>query len=258
MPGYFGTPDQQRLQAVAEANAAFIAVTPGACQTGRMLGCDDLDRFGWAQIDAVLARDGVIGFRLIAADRAPELRKNLALRGFRLDTWDVYLADRDAVLAATAPILARGLPAGFVALPSPEAAGLQSLMSSAGIVPFSSSMLVGEFGPAVTLAIGDAAGRAVAAGHAYLPHNATSPRQGCAWGGLVAVAEAERGKGLGAQINARIAEAAFSRLGATHLYELISPTNVPSQRMAAACGLRHDPGLLCGVASRIDAGRFTR
>jgi len=41
MAGYFGTSTQQRLQAQAEANVDFIKATPGACQTGRMMGCDD-------------------------------------------------------------------------------------------------------------------------------------------------------------------------------------------------------------------------
>ena len=44
MPGYFGTEMQQRLQAQAEASVDFIDATPGACQTGRTMGCDDPDQ----------------------------------------------------------------------------------------------------------------------------------------------------------------------------------------------------------------------
>jgi len=32
----------------------------------------------------------------------------------------------------------------------------------------------------------------------------------------------------------------FRDLNATHVYELISPTNLPSRRMVEACGLRHE------------------
>jgi len=37
MAGYFGTEAQQRSQALAEANVAFINETPGACQNVRMM-----------------------------------------------------------------------------------------------------------------------------------------------------------------------------------------------------------------------------
>ena len=63
MSGYFGTETQQRLQALAEASVGFINTTPGACQAGRFMGCDDADRLGWNQIDAFLQRDSVCGFR---------------------------------------------------------------------------------------------------------------------------------------------------------------------------------------------------
>lgn len=43
MSGYFGTMMQQRLQAQAEASIDFVNATPGACQTGRSMGCDDPD-----------------------------------------------------------------------------------------------------------------------------------------------------------------------------------------------------------------------
>lgn len=78
MSGYFGTEVQQRLQAQAEASVDFINVTPGACQTGRTMGCDDPDRFGWELIDKILNRDGICGFRMIPASKADELKSRLA------------------------------------------------------------------------------------------------------------------------------------------------------------------------------------
>ena len=72
------------------------------------------------------------------------------------------------------------------------------------------------------------------------------------------VAEAQRGKGLGSFINARMIVSAFERLGASHVYELISAANLPSRRMAEACGLRHEAGLVCGIAVREGGRRFTR
>ena len=139
-----------------------------------------------------------------------------------------------------------------------QAARIQSLMAACGIAPFSCSMLTGACGPAATAIIADSGANPFAAAHAYLPHNAFSRYHSYAWGGLVSVAEAQRGKGLGSFINARLITRAFERLGASHIYELISAANLPSRRMAETCGLRHKAGLVSGVAVKGDGGRFTR
>lgn len=264
MAGYFGTETQRRLQALAESSADFVKATPGACQAGRTMGCDDPDRLGWERIDAFLDRDGVVSFRLIPATKASELRSRLSERGFRLDTWDVFIADRTSALASSEAIVSRGLPDCLTELDGPTdpegeyAARIQELMGSAGVVPFSGSLLTGELGPVITVVVADGGGAVVAAAHGYLPHNAHSGYHRYAWGGLVAVAESQRGAGIGTFINARMIVDAFRGLEATHVYELVSSTNLPSRRMVAACGLRHEPTLVCGVASPEAAVRFTR
>lgn len=264
MTGYFGTPMQQRLQAQAEARAGLIEATPGACQTGRTMGCDDPERLGWARIFEFLERDSVFGFRLIARNQADTLAARLEERGFRFDRWDVFLAGRDDALAASGTVLSRGLPDKFRHLAQPtdaesnDIARIQALMGAAGVVPFSGSMLVGEAGPVVTVTVGDTDGVVIAAAHGYLPHNAFSQHHRYAWGGLVAVAEAQRGKGIGAYINAHMITRVFRDLQATHIYELVSSTNLPSRRMVEACGLRHEPNLVCGVAVPHESRRLTR
>jgi hypothetical protein len=264
MSGYFGTELQQRLQAQSETSADFIRATPGACQNGRMMGCDDLDKLGWERITTFLDRDGACGFRLFSPSKADEVRALLAERGFRLDTWDVFVADRAAGLAASEAIVARGLPDGLSDLDAPTdptgvyTARIQSFIGQAGVVPFSGSLLVGEFGPATTVAVGDRQGNVVAAAHGYMPHNADSVFSRHAWGGLVAVAESARGKGLGNYINARMVLSVFRDLNADHVYELVSATNTASRRMVEACGLRHRPDLISGAAARDNAERHTR
>ena len=99
MSGYFGTQIQQRLQAQAEASTAYINATPGACQAGRTMGCDDPDQLGWDRINAFLTRDGVCGFRLISAPKAEEIRSQLIKQDCRFDTWEVFTADRATALA---------------------------------------------------------------------------------------------------------------------------------------------------------------
>lgn len=264
MSGYFGTPLQQCLQAQAEASVDFINATAGACQTGRTMGCDDLDRLGWDRIGQFLDRDGICGFRLIPADKADALRSYLTKRNFGLDIWDVFVADRAKALAASEAIVSRGVPDGLTDLDNPTepesdyTVRIQTLMGAAGVVPFSGSLLVGALGPATTVATGDGGGSVVAAAHGYLLHNAHSPYHRYAWGGLVAVADSQRGKGLGNYINARMIVSVFHDLGATHVYELVSASNEPSRRMVASCGLRHERGFFCGIATSKDSARFTR
>ncbi len=264
MAGYFGTEIQQRLQAQAEASVAFISATPGACQAGRFMACDDPDRLGWEQISVFLDRDGICGFRLISADKVAELRSFLMERNYRLDTWDVFLADRPTGLAASEALQSRQLPDGLMEIEQPtdpegEFIGrIQALMGSAGVVPFSGSLLAGALGRATTVAVADANGAIVACAFAHRPHNAWSAYHRWAWGGLVAVAASQRGKGLGDYVNARMVTNAFRDLDATHVYELVSATNSPSRRMVESCGLRPEPTLVCGIATPNAGARFTR
>lgn len=191
MSGWFGTDKQRQLQAQAEAAEAFIRATPGACQAGRFMGCDDPDRLGWDRIGEFIDRDGICGFRLIPAANAADVRARLAERGCRFDTWDVFLADRATALAASETILSRGAPDGVEELAMPtdpegdDMARIQALMGEAGVVPFSGSMLAGALGSAMTVAFADRDGSVVAAAHGYLPHNIHSERHAYARGGSV-------------------------------------------------------------------------
>lgn len=264
LAGYFGTEKQQHLQAQAEAAWGFISTTPGACQTGRTMGCDDPDRLGWDRIIEFLERDGICGFRLIPVDTVIGLKSRLATLGYRFDTWDVFLADRETGLATSEAILAGGLPDGLIELEMPTdpesdyTQRIQALMSEVGVVPFSGSMLTGDLGSATTVAFGELDRAVLATAHGYLPHNAFSVFNRYAWGGLVAVAESRRGKRIGNYVNARMVVNVIRNLAATDVYELVSATNMPSRRMVESCGLRHEPALVCGSAIPTDGARFTR
>jgi len=264
MAGYFGTETQQKLQAQAERSADWIMATAGACQSGRFMGCDDPDQLGWDIVDEILERDRLCGFRMIHTRKVDDLVAQLAKRGFRIDFWDVFTADRFRAVEASKAIVARGLPEGLVDRKKPtdpedeHTRNIQTLMAASGIVPFSGSMLTGRIGPATTVAVADGAGSVVAAAHGYLPHNRFSPYHRHAWGGLVAVAESQRGRGLGSYINARMVVSVFSELEADHIYELVTATNAASRRMLESCGLRQDPTIVCGMAMAGDSARFTR
>jgi len=264
MSGYFGTEEQQRLQKIAEENVDFINSTPGACQIGRIMGCDDPERLGWENVERVLDRDGAFAFRLIPADKIEGIRGRLEARNFRLDMWDLFVGDRDSALPASEEIVSHGLPKGLVLLEEPvepegeDTLRIQNLISKSGIVPFSGSMLVGELGPSYIVAIGDPLGKPVSAAFGYFPHNRYSPWRSYGWGGLVSVDPSQRGKGLGRFVNAMMVVRVFGKLNASHVYELVSASNEPSRRMVQSCGLRHEPLLVCAMAISRERERYTR
>ncbi len=82
--------------------------------------------------------------------------------------------------------------------------------------------------------LGQRFGEVVATAHAYMPHNTDSRCYRDAGVGLVAVAPAYCDRGLGKVVNQKAIEQAFGRLGATHVYELVSADKVASRRMVEA------------------------
>jgi GNAT superfamily N-acetyltransferase len=255
MAGYFGSERQQVLQRRADESIAWTQMTPGACSNGRALCTDDPEKLGWEVVLDILSQDGALGFRLLESGRLEATRARLAEAGHRLDIWDVFTGDVAEASQAIGPILAKGLPAGLrvvnvsgndegIAIPE-----LQAFMLANEVVPFSVSMLLGEFGPAETIVIRDAQGAIAACAHTYLPHNRFSPYHRYAWGGLVAVSPTYRGIGLGTLVNAMMVRAAFERLDANHIYELVSETNIASRCMVEACGLNLNPALKSGSVS---------
>ena len=50
----------------------------------------------------------------------------------------------------------------------------------------------------------------------------------------------------------------FSKLNASHIYELVSASNETSRRMVKSCGLSHEPRLVCAMAISRERDRYTR
>ncbi len=263
MAGYFGTAEQRRLQARVEKEAAWIRATPGACNSGRVIGCDDIALFGWDRIEQVLQRDGVIGFRLLPKSEAPALQSWMEARGYRIDFWEPFIGVRDTALRAAASILDRSLPPGLEIGPPPASAtgaymeAIQRLMSENGVAPYSGSLLAGEVEPAVTVTIVDGAGAVLACAFGHRPHNVHSRYREFGYGGAVVVAASHRGLGLGRYVNALLASRVLGDLGGTHFYAFVSADNTPSRAMLESCGLTRDAGLAAAMAVAGDR-KFTR
>jgi RimJ/RimL family protein N-acetyltransferase len=261
MEAYHGTERQMALQRKVDRFAEWTRETLGACLIGRIMGCDDPDRLGWESVFDHFGEDGVFGMRLIPAERLGAIRARFAERDGKVDIWDVFRADAETIRAALAN-LPTDLPDGYRLTGPAECAGetairqLQTVMSANKVVPFSGAVLTGVHAPAALVAIAAADGTIAATAFAHLPHNDHSPHKGSAWGGLVAVDPAHRGRRLGVAVNAAMLRAAVDDLGAAEVYELVSAANEPSRRMVQRCGLSLDPSVFCGMANRGE-GRFT-
>jgi hypothetical protein len=263
MSGYFGSEAQRALQARVVESADWMQATPGASIGGRFMWCDDIDRLGWDTIERLLDRDGVFGFRMLPVGRVAAVSARLSERGFRADRWNVFVGDRGTALAASNRVLDNPLPSGVSAGSFPrdpesdEMIAVQAFMSGSGIVPFPGIMLAGDLCPSTGVTLLDG-GTLVATAYSYLPHNASSRYRSYAWGGLACVSEGYRGRALGTFVNALMVVKAFDELDADWIYEMISETNLPSRRMAEACGLAIEPSLTTCVAVRAGEPRFTR
>lgn len=263
MAGFFGTEQQQALQKLACAMRDRIAGTPGFYNAGRFVGVDDPDRVRPEEMERMLARDRLLGLRMIPAAQAARLFPALEARGCRIDRWDILVGDAEGAGSRARAIAEAPLPHGLRIMPQlagpqdGDTVGLQQFLAANGLAPFPGTMLADQppHAKTIVLAAGD---RIAAAGHAYFPHNGHSRWHRHAWVGLIAVDEAARGRGLGRLVNALLVRAAFEELGARHVYEMVAPSNVASRRMIEACGLRLDPAVSCGVAVPVEAARFTR
>lgn len=257
MGGYYGTAEQQRLQRKAEGHAGWAARTPGACNAGRLLGTDDPELLGWSRVLGHLATDRAFAFRMVPGHRVLKYSYRLDERGYGFCFFDVFQARADNVLRAARDALADGLPEGmFFTDPGEVDDALvrqcQECMVRNGVVPFYGALLAGRHGAAALVAVRNAEGRIVATGFSHMPHNEASPHHRAAWGGLVAVDKAERGRRLGVAVNAMLAERAVSLLGAERLYQLVPTTSTISRRMIARSGLIFDPETKCAIATEAE------
>lgn len=264
MTGFFGTEHQQALQRRTHEKRHWIAATPGIYNAGRFMGIDDPDRYPWSAMQTMLDRDGLLGLRMISPKQAASCFSLLEAMGCRIDSWDIFIGEPHDAGRQAGVLVAKGLPAGIKVLPpladaeSTDTRAVQQFLADNGLAPFTGTMLAARSTRAKTIVLGDEEGRIVATGHAYFPHNAHSPFCEHAWIGLIATAEAWRGKGFGRLVNALLVRSAFDELGARFVYEMAAPSNMASQRMIEGCGLRLAPDLRCGVAVPTDTARFTR
>ena len=262
MDCYFGTDQQVRLQKKVDELTNWCLDTEGAVNGGRFLGTDDYKTLGWSKIIDLIKDCGVFTFRMIPIETVDELQSNLSKHGMRFDSWSVFSAAKDTIKVHTEPLFELPLPDGYTLVDVSELTDvavisqIQQCMARSGVVPFTGRLLSGQSLPSVTIAIRDKNANVVATAFGYFPYNQYSKWTSTAWGGLVSVDEAQRGKKLGVLINALMVRGCVEKLGAKEVQEFAAATNKPSRRMIERSGLRLDPSVVSGIATTGSA-RFT-
>jgi len=124
---------QKALQRRVIESLPIIAATRGLCNSGRLLATDDPEALGVAALREMLASQGIIGFRVLTLAQYETYIAPFATEGFRIDTWDVFMASADQVRGRVEAIVEGGLPDGLVEagpLTDPEGEDMQAVSSS--------------------------------------------------------------------------------------------------------------------------------
>lgn len=262
MDCYFGTDQQVRLQKKVDELTNWCVKTKGAVNGGRLLGTDDYNALGWDTIIKLIKDCGVFTFRMVPVETVEELQLKLGKHEIRFDTWNVFSADNDTIKAHTKPFVKLSLPDGYTLVDTSELTDIaviseiQECMARNGVAPFTGRLLSGKSLPSVTIAIRNENTKIVATAFGYFPYNQYSKWASTAWGGLVSVDEAQRGKKLGALVNALMVRGCVDKLGAKEVHEYAAETNKPSRRMIERSGLRLDLSVVSGIATT-GSVRFT-
>lgn len=223
---------------------AWTDATPGACNGGRAIATDDPDRLGWEVIQSHLRRDGLFVFRHVPVQQVAEIGARVEAWGYGLHSWRVFHGTAEDIRSNRRPPKARSShQIGTEARPSADmVTEAMSFLREYGIKPFTARILSGQVSPSVLVSARAADGTLHGVAFGHVCFNAHSPWAETAWCGLVAVAAAARGCGLGRTINDAVIDAMFARPGISGVVEYAAEDNLPSRRMIEGSGLtlRHD------------------
>lgn len=258
MSSYFGTEAQQRLQKKSDRLTPWIMRTPGACLTGRVLGTDDPDRLGWDVIQKHLVEDGVFSFRWVDQTGLERISQKVMDLGASLHGWQGYCNNADNLCSQINIGRERPLAPGLSMEIATDKSipDLQAFLADQGIAPLSGAVLAGQNCQACSAVIRNRTDAIVAAGFVGMLQNEHSPLHDCAWAGLIACDENERGKGLGRQITSELIRIALDQFGARRVMGFAAADNIASAAMLTGCGL--EPTKYASYVATLSTTPFTR
>ena len=256
---FFGAPPQQQMQRTASALWPLLMDDPRFAYEGRFVS---FDAPGLSDIETVAAlvavQGGEASFFVDAADEL-SLTERLQQRGLKTDRWDQLMGGREAVEASRAVIAEFTLPDGFaVEEVTPETsrerlAAMAEMAITAGVMPPAGDALRGLTRRSVGFLIVAPDGRIAACSGAVARHNAASRFADTSWWGMLATAEAFRGRGFSKYLGALAIVAMSERHNIARFYSGVRKDNAVSQKLCRNLGFG-DSGLVTLAA--LDPARF--
>lgn len=235
----------------------WIARTAGVANGGIALAVVEPETLGWPRIASLLEDYGFIAFA--AAEKQTvfdQIRDRLGDEG-KLPYWDSFISDASAVLPICDGIVAsKGRDFVHASQRVPEAATINEVVSlnrAVGVSPLPAWYMRGEGPPSLTSWVRSPDGCMVACANGSMRYHANSRLAGTYYVGSVSVAPWERGKGLGALVMALLIRDGVMAFGADAVTGVAQPSNTPSRRMLARCGLAHDPSRATVICNRSGA-----
>ncbi len=256
---FFGAPPQQEMQRVAQALWPLLKDDPRFAYEGRFVGFDAASAADVETIAALVAvQGGEASFFVDAADEAP-LTEQLRARGLMTDRWDMLLGGDAAVEACRAVVDGFVVPEGFTVeevSPATPPEGLQAMVDmalAAGVMSPAGAALRGLSRRGLALFIVAPDGRVAACSGAVARHHAQSRFADAAWWGMLATAEAFRGRGFSRYLGALAIVTMRDRYGIQRFYSGVRTDNAVSQKLCRGLGLG-DSGKVTIAA--LDPARF--
>ena len=259
-PEFRGGAAQLALQRAVWERSAQTLGRRGFFHGGRLIGIDDLEGLGDAQVSGIYDAVGAVIVKFIPAGLEADFIERFAGPERRFTGWDVFIGGVAARETARAFVENYPLAAGWkLSELTPDAppgtiTEIQAVQEMSGVAPVPGYYQRGKAVPAVVAMLRDDMGNVVATAQAYERHHIDSPWSGYIFAGMVAVHAAHRRKSLGTLINSFVVARAFERLNCSHVYEHARIDNLASRGMIEASGLRVDSRYRCVMFH--DVGRF--
>ena len=253
---FFGAPPQQAMQRTAAALWPLLEGDARFAYEGRFVGFDAPALADADTIAALVAvQGGEASFFVDAANEAP-LTEALHRRGLTADRWDQLMGGRDAIAASRTVVAGFALPEGFAieevsADTAPDRlAAVAAMAMAAGVMLPAGAALRGVTRRAVAFFIVAPDGRIAACSGAVARHHAASPFADASWWGMLATADAFRGRGFSKYLGALAIVAMSERHGIARFYSGVRSDNAVSQKLCRGLrSWRQRPGDAGGARS---------
>ena len=263
MPEYQGSGTAIALQQRIRARAGEISASPHLVNGARLVHYLDPQAIGWDRVRGWAEEDQLAGFPFVDPGVTQALIHDQLGPEWKTPTWLALQGDADEVLSACeAVIQAVPLPEGWTITaetcsPPERLEAAQALNAATGVSPYPAYYMRSEDVPVLTVCLLDDAGQVMATASVADRYDPASRLGGYVFAGMVSVAEAARGLGLGKRINAEALVRSHALWSWDVATEQVAPDNAASLAMIRACGLSHKHGLVAMAAINSDE-RFTR